>query len=107
MLLHLSVVLAILVMTAMHTVWLLEHPICSLIHRHNRFEWLMNSVVYAAWSYLYPRHPREFRLSLTELPYSQGVWPSLLANALGELLSEAHENVFQLPPCQDPGPWYP
>ena len=48
---HLSVVLAILVMTAMHATWVLEHPSCSLLHKHNRFEWLVNSVLYATWSY--------------------------------------------------------
>ena len=46
----LSVVLAILLMTAMHTTWLLEHPYCSLLHKHDRFEWLCNSVLYVAWS---------------------------------------------------------
>ena len=35
----------------MHTTWLLEHPFCSLLHKHNRFEWLCNSVLYAAWPY--------------------------------------------------------
>ena len=35
-------------MTAMRTTWVLEHPSCSLLHKHDRFEWLLNSVLYAA-----------------------------------------------------------
>lgn len=43
--LMLRVCLAILVITAKHATWVLEHPICSLINRHDRWEWLCNSVL--------------------------------------------------------------
>ena len=43
-------VIALLVMTAQHVLWLLEHPFASLIVRHERFEWLCNSVLYAGSS---------------------------------------------------------
>ena len=84
---------------------------CSLITRHERFEWFTNSVAWAPCTKL--THVNcyfSFKLSVPSSlvwPYiiTAGLSPEPLASALGQFITEAHVTVFKLSSHQADGCW--